>query len=197
MIICATGPTILVTGKITTQQVMHMLLSKLFGFSLLKLFFKLFLLLGQISHLVWISANLFPGLLCGIEGLSRRVLLLALQYLVEGPFLGARPLELPTFPRFPGMCLPVLGTVPALTLVALVFSLYLSMKTFSMFSRSWTIALGDSETVLLFILYWFRHAMRQVAMMIPAAVALLNAMFLFLVEATADALYLSIDNKVS
>ena len=71
------------------------------------------------------------------------------------------------------------------------------MKTFSMFSRSWTIALGDSETVLLFILYWFRHAMRQVAMMIPAAVALLNAMFLFLVEATADALYLSIDNKVS
>jgi hypothetical protein len=49
--------------------------------------------------------------------------------------------------------------------------------------------------ILWFILYWFRHAVGQVARMIPADVASLNAMFPFLVEATADAMSLSVGRK--
>ena len=64
-----------------------------------------------------------------------------------------------------------------------------------MFSRSWIIALGDSGTVLWFILYWFCHATGQAVRMIPVDVALLNAMFPFLVDVTADTLSLSIGNK--
>ena len=53
-----------------------MLLSELF--SLFKLFLKLFHFLGQIGHLARIFPTLFPGLLSGIEGLSRLIYLLTL-----------------------------------------------------------------------------------------------------------------------
>jgi hypothetical protein len=64
-----------------------------------------------------------------------------------------------------------------------------------MFSRSWSIALGDSGMVLWFMLYWFCHAVGQVARMIPVDVASLNAMFPFLLEATADTLSLSVGKR--
>ena len=66
------------------------------------------------------------------------------------------------------------------------------MKTFLMFSRSMSIAQGDSGIVLWVKLYWFLHATRQVAMIIPAKVALLKGTFPFSMEATADVLSLSI-----
>ncbi len=52
----------------------------------------------------------------------------------------------------------VLEAVAALALLALAFSLYFSTKYFSMFSRSISIALRDSGTVLWVKLYWFLHA---------------------------------------
>ena len=65
-----------------------------------------------------------------------------------------------------------------------------------MFSRSWSMAFGDSGAVLWFILYWFCHSVGQLARMIPADVASLNAIFSFLVEETAYMLSLSIGNMV-
>ncbi len=70
---CATGPTILVTVGITIRRVTSMLLALLL--SLFKLLFELSHFLSYISHLTGISATrLFPGLLCGVEGLNRLVL---------------------------------------------------------------------------------------------------------------------------
>ena len=63
----ATGPTILATVGIAVRRVTGALLSGPLGF--LKLFFKLLEFLGQISHLARVTTALFPGLLCGIEGL--------------------------------------------------------------------------------------------------------------------------------
>ena len=77
VIIPLTGPTILATVKITIQRVTCTLLSDLLGF-LLKLVLKFLHFLSQISYLAGISAALLPGLLHGIEGLSRLVFLLAI-----------------------------------------------------------------------------------------------------------------------
>ena len=75
----ATGPTILVTVGTVTRRVTHALLVRRFG--LCKLLFKLLKFLGQISHLARVTTALFPGLLCGIEGLTRLAYLFA--FLVE------------------------------------------------------------------------------------------------------------------
>ncbi len=48
-----------------------MLSSQLFELGLLKLVFEILKFLGQINHLSRIAMALFPGLLCGIEGLMR------------------------------------------------------------------------------------------------------------------------------
>jgi hypothetical protein len=112
-------------------------------------------------------------------------------------FLGGWSLRtaLPTvLPRHLGP--PDLGAVLVLALLALAVFLACSTQTFSMISRSWSIALTDSGTVLWFISYWFLHSVRHVARMIPAAVASLNGMFPFLVEATTYALSLSVSNMV-
>jgi len=64
----ATGPTILVTVGITIQWVTSTLLRVLL---LLKLLFELSHFLGQIGDLTGLSATwIFPGLLCGIEGIN-------------------------------------------------------------------------------------------------------------------------------
>ena len=65
----ATVPTILVTARAVAWRVTHTLLSRLFG--LLELLFELLKFLGQISHLAQVTTTLFPGLLCGMEGLLR------------------------------------------------------------------------------------------------------------------------------
>ena len=70
----ATIPTILVTVRIASTRVTHTLLT-VFP-SLFKLPFELLHFLRHISHLTGIRAALLPGLLRGIEGLSRLSLLL-------------------------------------------------------------------------------------------------------------------------
>jgi hypothetical protein len=65
-----------------------------------------------------------------------------------------------------------------MALLALAFLLYFSTKNFLMFYRSGIIALGDSGTVLWIRLYWFLHAIGQVAILIPASVVLLKIPFL-------------------
>jgi hypothetical protein len=63
---------ILVTVGITVRRVTSTLITMLLGFLMLLL--ELHISFGQISHLTGISATcLFPGLLRGIEGLSRLV----------------------------------------------------------------------------------------------------------------------------
>jgi len=73
----ATGPIILVTVEITIRQVPSAFLTALLRF--LKPLFELFHLFGQMSYLIGIpTARFLPGLLRGIEGLSRPVLLAAI-----------------------------------------------------------------------------------------------------------------------
>jgi hypothetical protein len=57
-----------------------------------------------------------------------------------------------------GMRSAVLEAVAALALLARAFSLYLFAKSFSIFSKSRSIARGDSGTVLCIKSYWFLHA---------------------------------------
>ena len=94
MTICATGPTTLVTVGIPIWLIMCTLLSLLFGLSPFQLLLKLFYFLGQINHLAGISTAPFPGLLCGIEGFGRLVLLLTIfikSVTLDGVVCGKRP----------------------------------------------------------------------------------------------------------
>ena len=59
-----------------------------------------------------------------------------------------RILDPPPCARFLGMLSAVLGAVAALALLAWAFLLYFSVKSFLIFSRSWSIAQGSSGTVL-------------------------------------------------
>ena len=74
----ATGPIILVTVGITIRRVPRSaFLVALLRF--LKPLFELIYLFGQMAYLIGISASWFlPGLLRGIEGLSRPVILAAI-----------------------------------------------------------------------------------------------------------------------
>ena len=113
---------------------------------LLKPPFELSHFFRQISHLAGILATcLFPGILCGIKGLSRLVygatilhelrhskvswvvkgpsaVLHHLQYLAERPFLGAPLSESPLCARFLGTCSAALEAVVALVILAWAFS---------------------------------------------------------------------------
>ncbi len=65
------------------------------GLGFLELLFELLKLPGQISHLSRVATALFPGLLCGIEGLIRLACLFAV--LVKRTiFAGVMGLEGPT-----------------------------------------------------------------------------------------------------
>jgi hypothetical protein len=54
-----------------------MLHGRLLRFGFLELLSELLKFLGQISHLSRVTTALFPGLLCGIEGLMRLACLFA------------------------------------------------------------------------------------------------------------------------
>jgi hypothetical protein len=145
-----------------------MLLGGLLGF--LEFLLKFVKFLGQISHLSRVTTALLPGLLRGIKELIGLTYLFAvlvkpakltgvvclegfawhhLQCLAEHAFfLGAGPPEPPPLPSFLGILAPFLGAVPAEALMVLAFSPSFAAKTFSMFSRSRSIDLVDSGTVL-------------------------------------------------
>ena len=118
----ATGPTILATVGITVRRVTSTFLTMLLKF--LKPLFELSNLFHQISHLSGISTSWFlPWLLCGVERLSRTVLLAAV--LVEPTTLRGvvgheRPVNsLAPFAKFVRTALlggPLAGPSPMLTL---------------------------------------------------------------------------------
>ena len=137
---------------------------------LLKPLFELSHLFGQMAYLIGIPTAWFlPGLLCGVEGFIYKNLLTAafvepttlvgvlsrerpvnsLATLAVRPFLGAPLLGPPPCVRFPflGTCSTApLRAVATLALLARAASFAFSAKSFSIFSRSTSMALGDSGT---------------------------------------------------
>jgi hypothetical protein len=139
----------------------------------LKPLFELSHLFHQISHLSGLSTSWFlPGLLCGVKGLSQPVLLAAVlvepttlrgvvgrerfanslapfaklvgTVLLGGPLF--RPSPCVRFP-FLGTCSPAnLAVAATLALLARAASFAFSANSFSIFTKSTRMALGDSGT---------------------------------------------------
>ena len=163
MITRATRPTILVTVGIAIQQVTSTLLSRLFG--LLQLLFELLKFLGQISHLAGITAALGltrlayllavlvkPMTLTGAEhGKGPTHRLAPLAVLGSTYLLGGWTSRTAFSSMFSGHVSTFLGGCVSLGLAGAGYIIF-STKTFSVFSRLWSIDLGDFGTVLWFFL---------------------------------------------